>query len=621
TAALDTVAFPYTFVPEEGKDPVNVTVSGLGPEARCMVCHQGNASKASVDKAIADFKLSDNLDAVAQPQGDRTLGFINIHYYPAAATLYGTVVKGGYEYEGKRYDAKNDHVAGYDSCVGCHNSHTLELKVNECKTCHPTVAKPEDLRKVRMAGSAVDYDGDGNVKEGVAEEIAGLQAALYQAIQAYGKDVAKKAIVYSPAAYPYFFIDTNADGKTTDDEAVFPNAYNAWTGRLLKAAYNYQLSVKDPGAYAHGGKYIIQLLYDSIEDLNSKLAAKVDMTKMQRIDNGHFAGSEEAFRHWDEEGEVPGSCAKCHSAAGLPTFLKEAAAQRDGASGVNAATQTSNGLTCATCHNDLAKFTNYPVKAVKFPSGKVVSFGEEANANLCLLCHQGRESKVSMDTAIKASGATDDQVSERLSFRNPHYFAAGATLWGTEVLGAYEYEGQKYNGRFKHVQNLDTCIACHDAHALQVKVEACTSCHPAAKTEADLIKIRGPNTKEDFDGDGNATEGIGEEIAALEEALYKAIQSYAGTKDGTKKIVYDPFVYPYFFEDANGNGKLDEGEKGYATWTPRLLRAAYNYQWVQKDPGQFAHNGKYILQILYDTLKDLGVDVSKMTRPAVPPAQ
>ncbi len=47
------------------------------------------------------------------------------------------------------------------------------------------------------------------------------------------------------------------------------------------------------------------------------------------------------------------------------------------------------------------------------------------------------------------------------------------------------------------------------------------------------------------------------------------------------------------------------------------MRAAYNYQWVQKDPGAFAHNGKYILQIMYDSLKDLGGNVSKMTRPEV----
>ena len=29
-----------------------------------------------------------------------------------------------------------------------------------------------------------------------------------------------------------------------------------------------------------------------------------------------------AFRDWDAEGMVPAGCAKCHSATGLPQFIK-----------------------------------------------------------------------------------------------------------------------------------------------------------------------------------------------------------------------------------------------------------------------------------------------------------
>ena len=99
------------------------------------------------------------------------------------------------------------------------------------------------------------------------------------------------------ANYPYFFIDTNEDGEAGEDEAVFPNQYAAWTPRLVKAAYNYQVAGKDPGNFAHGGKYTIQLLYDSIADLNTTLSTPVDLSAANRLDAGHFAGSEEAFRH------------------------------------------------------------------------------------------------------------------------------------------------------------------------------------------------------------------------------------------------------------------------------------------------------------------------------------
>jgi hypothetical protein len=298
-------------------------------------------------------------------------------------------------------------------------------------------------------------------------------------------------------------------------------------------------------------------------------------------------------------------------------FLKEAADQSDGVSGVVVASPTANGLNCATCHDDLTKFTRRQVTAVKFPSGKIVTFNDKgADGNLCIECHQGRESKVSVDAAIKRSAATDDQVSDKLSFRNPHYFAAGATLFGTDAQGAYEYEGQQYNGRNLHGGKNNTCVDCHDVHALTVKLELCSGCHGKIATNEDLQKIR-LTSKEDFDGDGNVKEGIGEEIAGLQDILYKALQDYANTKAG-KKIVYSAASYPYFFEDANGNGQIDKDEKAYAAWTPRLLRAAYNYQWAQKDPGKFAHNGRYIAQILYDSIKDLGTaDVTKLVRPAV----
>ena len=67
---------------------------------------------------------------------------------------------------------------------------------------------------------------------------------------------------------------------------------------------------------------------------------------------------------------------------------------------------------------------------------------------------------------------------------------------------------------------------------------------------------------------------------------------------------------------------MDEGEKAYTEWTPRLLRAAYNYQYAQKDPGLFAHNPDYAAQFLYDSLEDLAaggvkVDMTGMVRPAV----
>ena len=291
--------------------PSGAEVKGLGDEARCMQCHQGRASTVAVDDAIAKAGVAD--DAVSAD-----LAFINIHYYAAAATQFGTLAKGGYQYAGKSYDARFAHVEGFQTCADCHDPHSLQVKVEACTMCHEGVASVEDFKKVRTEGSTKDYDGDGDVKEGIYYEIQGLQEMLLQAIQAYAKEVSKTAIAYNPAAYPYFFVDANGNGQADPDESNFNNRYNAWTPRLLRAAYNYQTSLKDPGAFVHGGKYIIQLLYDSIEDLNAALSQPVDLSKAHRTDAGHFDGSAEAWRHWDAEGEVPAAASSATRPRGFP---------------------------------------------------------------------------------------------------------------------------------------------------------------------------------------------------------------------------------------------------------------------------------------------------------------
>jgi hypothetical protein len=188
-----------------------------------------------------------------------------------------------------------------------------------------------------------------------------------------------------------------------------------------------------------------------------------------------------------------------------------------------------------------------------------------------------------------------------------HYFAAGATLFGAEARGAYQYQGQAYVGRNAHVPGFDTCTECHSAHRLQVAVDSCSGCHEGVETAEDLPEIR--MGAADYDGDGDTQEGLASELDTLQEILYEAMQTYASDVAGTG-IVYNPHRYPYYFDDA--------GER-FASWTPRLLRAAYNYQYAQKDPGAFAHNPRYVAQVLQDSIRDLAtqieIEVPEMVRP------
>ncbi|MEZ4670589.1 MAG: cytochrome c3 family protein [Anaerolineae bacterium] len=594
--------------------PSGATIENVGRSARCMQCHQGRASTDSVNAAIEKAGLtSDNDNTVSTD-----LGFINIHYFAAAATLYGGEARGGYQFEGKFYQGRNMHAEGLNTCADCHNPHTLEVKVDVCADCHEDVQSVEDLPYIRMNGSGADYDGDGDTLEGISEEIQGLQELAMEALQSYAREVSGTPIAYSAESYPYFFVDTNDNGEVDEDEATSANGYKAFTPTLLKAAYNYQVSVKDPGGFAHNPKYIIELLYDSIDALNTQMTEPVDLSTASRDDIGHFAVTTEPFRHWDAEGEVPAGCTRCHTPGGLPFYIEN---------GVNIKGPVPQSLACSTCHEVENDFEVYKVDQVTFPSGAKVSFGEGDENNLCITCHQGRESTVSVNNAIKGAGVGPDEVSPKLAFRNVHYFAAGATLFGTEVKGAYEFDGNEYNGRNMHVEEAQVCTDCHVTHTGAVKVDECADCHDGVETQEDLrAMIR--NEQEDvdpidYDGDGDTAEPIAAEIQSFQEALLAAMQAYA-TDKGTS-IAYSPAAYPYFFIDTNGNGVADADEANndnrYVSWTPNLLGAAYNYQYSNKDPGAFAHNPDYILQVLYDSIKAVGGDVASFTRPpVVPPA-
>jgi hypothetical protein len=323
----------------------------------------------------------------------------------------------------------------------------------------------------------------------------------------------------------------------------------------------------------------------------------------------HAHRSSEAFTHWNKEGAIPITCARCHS---TPGFLDYLGADGSAAGVVDRPAPVGTVITCVACHNA----RTHALTTVVFPSGtKVDNLGSDAR---CMACHQGVESAVGVTRAV--AGLDEDTVNSKLAFINVHYRAAGATLMGSVAHGAYEYPGKTYGGRFQHREPYNRCGSCHDVHTTAVKVVDCAACHKEVTDKRSLRRIRMSTT--DFDGNGDAGEGLAEEVEHLRVKLYAAIQAYAKRVAG-RPLVYGADAYPYFFIDTNDNGVADRDEakfpNKYNAWTPRLLKAAYNFQFVTKDPGAYAHNPVYTLQILYDALADLGaktpVDLGRAKRP------
>lgn len=315
----------------------------------------------------------------------------------------------------------------------------------------------------------------------------------------------------------------------------------------------------------------------------------------------------EAFAHWNEDGEIPGACATCHSGIGFNDYVSSPM-QVPGI--LDHPVALGNTVDCAACHGESA----LNLTSVPFPSGvSIDTFGSSA---MCAVCHQGR---ASTDTVARAiDGLQDDAVNADLAFINVHYAASAATQMGDVVRGGYQYEGRAYKGEFTHVKDLATCIDCHQPHSLEVvPVASCAACHKEIENFTDIR-----TSKVDFDGDGDMAEGIADPIADLHGRLYAAIQTYAADVAGTP-VVYATGRYPYFFTDGDADGAVTEGEAAfpnrYQTWTPRLLKAAYNYQYVALDKAAYTHNPHYALQLLYDSLESLGeqveVDMDGLVRP------
>jgi hypothetical protein len=750
--------------------PSGLTISGLGNEARCMVCHQGRKSTVSVEESIEagtrDYKVSNDAVAgsgivgtnapipagaaftdpgaafdvagvaadgtwylhfvgnttrlsgvdgvvstkniyrvrIAGVNGDsltlatplvaetpaagksfqytvyqlksddtispdlfETIGFENVHYYAAGATLYGREAAGAYEYEQpggdaqdavlttqtqrRGYDRKFTHVASKDTCIECHDPHAQTVRVSECATCHVNrlgnpVASYEDLRDIRMAGTVNDFNGNGNVTEGVWYEIKGLEATLYAAIQDYAAKVGNSPIEYKNEN-PYWFI------AGTEEE------YVNWTPRLLRAAYNYQYELKDPGAFAHNGKFVVEFLYDSISDLNDALSALAvpspvpGFDTLERNDPGHFDSDAEPYRHWDEDTDhlVDPSCARCHSIEGFQFVVKYGIEQTVPAPLIA-------GLSCETCHVEGTSFApeahnpnpdhkpqRVYVKTVQFPypatatstqignvtltNGAQGTAGED-DSYICMTCHRARESKLTLDAA-DPTGAT---ATFTLSFKNSHYLGAGASIYGSKAAVAYQYPAKAYSQRWDHDQaytqpypatawNRGQCKFCHmqeGSHSFDPEISSiCTFCHISATSVDDLT----PAFRAEDNYDSNAATKPKAEFGVFEARLLTAIQAYCKSKadggvPGANYVVYNADAYPYFAIDTDKDGVWDPGETAAPKFDTKTFRASFNYNFSVKEPGAWAHNPKYTLQYLYDSIQDLGGDVTGLIRPTTP---
>ena len=317
--------------------------------------------------------------------------------------------------------------------------------------------------------------------------------------------------------------------------------------------------------------------------------------------SAHADAASEAFSRWDEDEGIRPTCAICHAGEGFRAY--------HGLDGSEPGVPTENipaggVVDCDTCHNPGLK----DITEIAFPSGVMHPVvGVEA---ACMTCHQGRSAGVTVENAVGDKPADTPDAS--LRFVNPHYATAAATWLGGIGGAGVQYPGLSYSGRFFHSKPVSTCNSCHEPHTLEVQADSCQTCHQADSPQA--IRI----ARQSYDGSGDTSKGIREDIATNAALLLEMVGRYADEIAGAP-LVYDGDRYPYFFADANRDGRADELDGrpvNYGSWTPRSLRAAYNWKLVTADRGAYAHNPHYALELLHDSIADLagplGVDMDAL---------
>ncbi|OGP93170.1 MAG: hypothetical protein A2156_08435 [Deltaproteobacteria bacterium RBG_16_48_10] len=323
------------------------------------------------------------------------------------------------------------------------------------------------------------------------------------------------------------------------------------------------------------------------------------------------------------------NCLQCHN--GLTSIDYQKDVQGTSAASVVWGDATVTCITCHTPHEDATgtkKNIRVPVKlsynsrfvdATKNPRGGINKMMDGTNIPsgvgngiICLFCHQGRESGLTVYVNISGRGVnpyTDpDKVivttGTGLSFQNPHYLESGAIVWSKNAWEYLTVSGapipNKYSsGNVSHQQT--NCTGCHmgeasandfeGGHTWRPRIEVCQECHGAS-----IKTFQGIKASADYNGNGEVESAFAE-IGTInpDTGLYGQLNAALAAKG----IFYNPDSYPYYFTSTGAS---------FTAWTTNTLTAAFNLSFMHK-AGNCApyHNVKYAAQVLLDSLKALGV--------------
>lgn len=270
--------------------------------------------------------------------------------------------------------------------------------------------------------------------------------------------------------------------------------------------------------------------------------------------------------------EERADCAGCHSGIGFVDRM-------DGKSPVRLEYAP---ITCVTCHDphdathphQLRVMDNVTLKDTSRPGGATV-ITNAGPAALCMQCHLSRRDAV---TYVNGRGSTHF---------GPHGSPQTDMLMGVNAITYGKEIPSSGHGTIVH----ETCVACHmqpvastnaafklvGGHTFNVAAHemelagACQQCHGPTVKELNFAR-------QDYDGNG-VIEGVQTEVKGLLDKL---------------GMMLPPIGQPTVAVTAD--------------YTPKQLKAVYNYLFVKNDGSYGVHNTAYAVGLLKATLADMTDD-------------
>ncbi|BCS55903.1 hypothetical protein [Geobacter sp. SVR] len=351
---------------------------------------------------------------------------------------------------------------------------------------------------------------------------------------------------------------------------------------------------------------------------------------------------------------APGTCLKCHNGISSPAMMNPDPTTRRPAEPTIVWNQST--AVCVTCHDPHADGAGH-TKNVRTPAvmtnysgaGLGIVFGNvfldtqplptnAGNASICIFCHQGRESGLSLFKDKLAAGRTITG-----NFKNNHYLGTAAMLWGAN---AYEYANKSYTANVPH-QNTN-CTGCHMAnatepvnlggHTWRPNGASCNPCHSAITAATSLSLEPGEGFLAGGRATGNTTNFSGNPASVSIGSQIQDLQNYLLALLAVKGVFYDDTVNPYYFNVAltspDGTADNHGSSNTFTAWTLPVYKAAFNLAIAAKAnpsapssttyvlngagvrvpttsitlvPNKSAavHNYKYVIQLLMDSYEDL----------------